>query len=87
MIVTCLRESPEINCLNEKIIFFIKCKCDFDLVFKCETHKKDLIEFVINLSIKIVGVNRIIGGKINKFDLSDSIKRQAFNYYIKHRKK
>lgn len=87
MIVTCLRESPEINCLNEKIIFFIKCKCDFDLVFKCETHKKDLIEFVINLSIKIVvnswcaGVNRIIGGKINKFDLSDSIKRQAFNYY------
>lgn len=93
MIITCLRQAPETQNLINKIIFFVKCRCDFESVIKCKTHKADLIDFIINLAIKLIvnswctGINRILNGKICKFDRNDSIKLQALNYYNTHKKK
>lgn len=92
MIITCLRNTPEIKYIKDKMIFFINTRCDFSLI-TCNVHKSVLIDYIINLSINLIvhswctGVNRILIGKIINFDQNDSIKLQAFNYYKSHRKR
>ncbi|XP_047034960.1 uncharacterized protein LOC124640998 isoform X2 [Helicoverpa zea] len=87
-IVACLRDCPESNLLNKKIKYMINCACDYNVI-TCKRHKKALIEFINDLSIKLIihswctGVNRILNGKISKFDKNDHIKQQALEYYKK----
>ncbi|XP_022834717.1 uncharacterized protein LOC111362881 [Spodoptera litura] len=88
VIVACLRDYPESNVLNKKIKYMINCACDYNVI-SCDQHKEVLIEFINDLSIKLIihswcnGVNRILAGKITKFDKNDQIKQQAFEMYKK----
>lgn len=92
VIAACLREFPQSNCLKLKINFFIDCACDFSVI-SCEKHKTELIKYIKNISMNILihswckGVNRILNGKETKFDQNDFVKKQAYDYYIKRRKK
>ncbi|KAF9404446.1 hypothetical protein HW555_014330, partial [Spodoptera exigua] len=64
-IVACLRDYPESCLLNKKIKYMINCACDYNVI-TCDQHKEVLIEFINDLSIKLIihswctGVNRIL---------------------------
>ncbi|XP_050558000.1 uncharacterized protein LOC118268572 isoform X6 [Spodoptera frugiperda] len=91
LIVACLRISPESLRLKDKMKFLLNCACDYNMI-TCDLHKSQLIEFINDLSIKLIihswctNVNRILNGKITNFDKDDHIKLKAFNYFEKHKK-
>lgn len=91
-IIACLREWPESALITLKIKMFVNIACDFKII-TCTKHKNDLVDFITNLSIKLIlnswctGVNRLLNGKLTKFDRNDPIKLQAYNYYCKRRRK
>ncbi|XP_026743754.1 uncharacterized protein LOC113505320 isoform X2 [Trichoplusia ni] len=82
VIVACLRNNPTSKCLKDEIKFYIDCACDFNII-TCRKHKGDLIDFIINLSIKLIvhswclGVNRLLNGKTRCFDRNDQIKEKV----------
>ncbi|KAJ8725324.1 hypothetical protein PYW08_003507 [Mythimna loreyi] len=92
IIITCLRDFPEAILLNKKIKYLLNCACDYDII-TCIEHKEELIECINNLSIKLIihswctGVNRILSGKMTKFDKNDHIKWQASEYCKKNKNK
>ncbi|KAJ8708172.1 hypothetical protein PYW08_010538 [Mythimna loreyi] len=91
VIVACLRDNPTSKCIKNQIKFFIDSACDFSII-TCQKHKVDLVNFICNLSIKMIvhswclGVNRLLNGKITVFDRNDHIKKQAYEYCIKRKR-
>ncbi|XP_052737630.1 uncharacterized protein LOC112053250 isoform X1 [Bicyclus anynana] len=91
-IARCMQESPESRLLANEIKFHIEMYCDFNIVLKCPTHFSKLKEFIIALSIKLIvnswcmGVNKILKGKMAKFNENDFIKTHAYQYYKIHSK-
>lgn len=91
VIVAFLRDNPISKFFKNDIKFYIDSACDFSII-TCEKHKVDLIDFICNLSIKLIvhswclGVNRLLIGKITNFDRNDQIKKQAYEYYCKRKR-
>ncbi|KPJ07793.1 Transposable element P transposase [Papilio machaon] len=92
LISKCIQESPESRLLPDVIKFNIEIGCNFFILNKCKAHATTLKKFIISLTIKIVlyswcmGVNKILKGKITKFNENDKIKTQACKYYKTHAK-
>ncbi|KAF9796595.1 hypothetical protein SFRURICE_012688, partial [Spodoptera frugiperda] len=53
LIVACLRISPESLRLKDKMKFLLNCACDYNMI-TCDLHKSQLIEFINDLSIKLI---------------------------------
>ncbi|XP_045493197.1 uncharacterized protein LOC123692481 [Colias croceus] len=89
--VACLRDCPESKFIKKKIKLMLNCACNYQII-SCKKHKGELIDLINNLSINLIihswckGVNRIINGKLSKFDKNDQVKQQALEFYLKRRK-